>query len=366
MKTKLLEGSQNFKLKAARALSKSDPATLAADPVLSKMLLAVLEKYRKKRRIMFERQYDEIMGNATLRHSVDLSLADVQGQWDVLKLKPLQILGGKSIAQYSQDLDAVLKSGNLSFGVVFKATYFYLTSLDEASKEAFRNQTQRAVGGGGGRIKEFTQVANGAKIDKKLQEQHIQDLVDLDLRQTAEDKMDEDATAVEDDIDEDPSTSNQGGSSSSTSTAKDGKPKKAYTKNRPPYVKDDPEDGGPVRPFTIRELEHFFSAEAEIFYKSRITCASKVIEDSAQEESNMLPFGVRLHRRQGAGARTNKGDGMPGFVSKVGVTVYHVTNLEHDAQGRIKSLYGVGRHGERTKAYILHYQSRERWRWGTH
>ena len=109
-----------------------------------------------------------------------------------------------------------------------------------------------------------------------------------------------------------------------------------------------------MQPFSIRELEYFFSAETEIFYKSRITCASKVIEDRAQEESDILPFGARLHRRKGAGARTNKGDGMPGFVSKVGVTVYHVTNLEHDAQGRIKSLYGVGRHGERTKAYIWH------------
>ena len=298
---------------------------------------------------MFAKQYQEIMADATLRYSVKLSLADVEGQWEDLKNKSLPILGGKSITQYCRELDAVLKSGNLSSGVVFKATYFYLTSLDEASKEAFRNQTERAVGGGAGRKKEFKQLANGAEIDDKLKDQHVQDLVVLDLRQTAaEDRMDEDAAAVENDMDE------EGGSSSSTSTAKDGKLKKAYTKNRPPYVKNDPADGGPVQPFSIRELEYYFSAETDIFYKSRITCASKVVEDNAQEESDMLPFGVRLHRRKGAGARTNKGDGMPGFISKVGVTVYHVTNFERDAQGNIKSLYGVGRNGEHTKAYILH------------
>ena len=171
---------------------------------------------------MFAKQYQEIMADATLRYSVKLSLADVEGQWEDLKNKSLPILGGKSITQYCRELDAVLKSGNLSSGVVFKATYFYLTSLDEASKEAFRNQTQRAVGGGAGRKKEFKQLANGAEIDDKLKDQHVQDLVVLDLRQAAaEDRMDEDAAAVENDMDE------EGGSSSSTSTAKDDKLKKA-------------------------------------------------------------------------------------------------------------------------------------------
>ncbi len=212
--------------------------------------------------------------------------------------------------------------------------------------QAFRNQTQRAVGGGGGRIKEFEQLSNGwnkREIDKKLKDKHIEDLVHMDLRATAaEHKADEEAEKGAD-------ASKEGAAASSASAST---PKKTYTKNRPPYCKNDPAAGGPAQPFTIRELEYFFSAETEIIYKARITCASKVIEDNGQAATDMLPFGIRLHRRQGAGARTNPGDGLPGFISKAGLTVYHVTNVEVDKTGRIVSLCGVGRNGEHTKAYV--------------
>ena len=50
--------------------------------------------------------------------------------------------------------------------------------------------------------------------------------------------------------------------------------------------------------------------------------------------TNVLPFGIRLHHRAGAGAKHHRFDGIPGFLAKVGITSYKMTNIVKNDKGR--------------------------------
>ena len=124
--------------------------------------------------------------------------------------------------------------------------------------------------------------------------------------------------------------------------------------NHPPFVKEDPTKCPDRRPqhFKATELEELFGGEITDLSEYRVTRCARALEDMLQLRINHLPFGIRLHRRVGAGARKHRDDGKPGFVSRCGITTYNICNIEYDDKGRIVSLYGIGRHGQVTKAWV--------------
>jgi hypothetical protein len=61
-----------------------------------------------------------------------------------------------------------------------------------------------------------------------------------------------------------------------------------------------------------------------------------------------------LNFKTGAGARTSKKDGLPGYLCKVGLTVLKITKLQFDDTGKLISLYGVGKKGQLTQAWVNH------------
>ena len=108
------------------------------------------------------------------------------------------------------------------------------------------------------------------------------------------------------------------------------------------------------KPFTISELKQKFSANWQYVFRARRQGYAKVVEDMLQRLTNILPFGARLHRRVGPGAKNNKGDGTPGFLAKVGITFYKMQDIIKNVKGQIESFHGVGMNGELTKAWVWH------------
>ena len=71
--------------------------------------------------------------------------------------------------------------------------------------------------------------------------------------------------------------------------------RKTITYNRPPFVKSLQS----MQNFTIKELDELFSAEQEEVYEARWMSPSRMVEDGLQFQTDLLPFGVRHHRRAG-------------------------------------------------------------------
>ena len=65
-------------------------------------------------------------------------------------------------------------------------------------------------------------------------------------------------------------------------------------------------------------------------------------------------FGSPLCFKTGSGARTSKKDGLPGFLGRVGITALKITKLKFDPTGKLISLFGVGKQGQWTEAYVNH------------
>ena len=65
-------------------------------------------------------------------------------------------------------------------------------------------------------------------------------------------------------------------------------------------------------------------------------------------------FGSHLNFTTGSGARTCKKDGLPGFLGRVGITALKITKLKFDPTGKLISLFGVGKQGQLTEAYVNH------------
>ena len=134
------------------------------------------------------------------------------------------------------------------------------------------------------------------------------------------------------------------------------KPKKyiKYRMNRPPFVKSDPATCANPQPFKISELKQKFSARWRYVFRARRQGYAKVVEDLLQALTNILPFGIRLHRRVGAGAKRHRLDGEPGFLAKVGITFYKMTNIVTNDKGQIIYFDGVGLDGKLTRAWVWH------------
>ena len=132
------------------------------------------------------------------------------------------------------------------------------------------------------------------------------------------------------------------------------KKRKKYYLNRPPLVGQNPNEHEFPKHFTSKELEQKFSATVDTLQEYRVTRCSRFNEDLTQDFIDHLPFGLKLHRQVGMGSRKHRMDGQAAFISKTGLTVYKVKNVEYDRDGRIVSLYGIGLDGSLTKAWVWH------------
>jgi Sec-independent protein translocase protein TatA len=132
------------------------------------------------------------------------------------------------------------------------------------------------------------------------------------------------------------------------------KKRKKYYLNRPPLVAQDPKVHEFPKHFTAKELEQKFSATVDTLKEYRVTRCSRLNEDLTQDFIDHLPFGIKLHRQVGMGRRKHRLDGQPAFISKTGLTVYRIKNVEYDDDGRIVCLHGIGLDGSLTKAWVWH------------
>ena len=91
-------------------------------------------------------------------------------------------------------------------------------------------------------------------------------------------------------------------------------------------------------------------------FEHRVTYYARAVEDNLQILIDPLPFGIELHRHVGYGARFCQADGKPGYLARVGVTVYKLRSASMEWSGnRLVSVEGVSRCGKIfTRAYIWH------------
>jgi len=95
-------------------------------------------------------------------------------------------------------------------------------------------------------------------------------------------------------------------------------PLKAVTENRVPVH------------FTGAQIIKLLTPQVQVLDKCQVTRFSKELEDSAQRKMHHLPLGTRLHRHISCGGGKRPGDGCPGFLSKMGVTIFTGTQVVWD------------------------------------
>ena len=103
------------------------------------------------------------------------------------------------------------------------------------------------------------------------------------------------------------------------------------TPGRPVLVAEDPrkaaaEKRAPVH-FTGSEVIKLLSPQVQVLDYCQVTHFSKILEDSVQGKMHHMPLGNRLHRSISMGGGKRPGDGCPGFLSKMGVTIFKGTEV---------------------------------------
>jgi len=101
---------------------------------------------------------------------------------------------------------------------------------------------------------------------------------------------------------------------------------------RPVLVSEDPrkaksEKRVPVH-FKGSQIIKLLTPHVQVLDYCQVTRFSKMLEDSVQSKMDHLPLGTRLHRWISMGGGDRPGDGCPGFLSKMGVTVFIGTQVE--------------------------------------
>ena len=103
------------------------------------------------------------------------------------------------------------------------------------------------------------------------------------------------------------------------------------TPGRPVLVAEDPrkaaaEKRAPMH-FTGSEVVKLLSPQVQVLDYCQVTRFSKILEDSVQGKMHHMPLGNRLHRNISMGGGKRPGDGCPGFLSKMGVTIFKGTEV---------------------------------------
>jgi len=105
---------------------------------------------------------------------------------------------------------------------------------------------------------------------------------------------------------------------------------------RPVLVAEDPrqtaaENRVPVH-FTGSQIVKLLTPQVQVLDYCQVTRFSKELEDSVQSKMHHLPLGARLHRNISMGGGKRPGDGCPGFLSKMGVTIFTGTQVVREGQ----------------------------------
>ena len=103
---------------------------------------------------------------------------------------------------------------------------------------------------------------------------------------------------------------------------------------RPVLLKEDPrqaanEKRAPVH-FKGSQIIKLLTPQVQVLDYCQVTRFSKMLEDSVQSKMHHLPLGTRLHRNISMGGGARPGDGCPGFLSKMGVTIFKGTQVVWD------------------------------------
>ena len=80
--------------------------------------------------------------------------------------------------------------------------------------------------------------------------------------------------------------------------------------------------------FKGSQIIKLLTPQVQVLDYCQVTRFSKMLEDSTQSLMHHLPVGTRLHRNISMGGGDRPGDGCPGFLSKMGVTVFIGTQVE--------------------------------------
>jgi len=93
---------------------------------------------------------------------------------------------------------------------------------------------------------------------------------------------------------------------------------------RPVIVAEDPQqaENRVPRHFTGSEIIKLLKTQSRVLDQSKVTQYSKILEDSVQGKMHHLPLGKRLHRNISKGGGARLGDGAPGGLSKMRVTIF--------------------------------------------
>jgi len=97
-------------------------------------------------------------------------------------------------------------------------------------------------------------------------------------------------------------------------------PRQAAAKNRVPAH------------FTGSQIIKLLTPHVQVLDYCQVTRFSKMLEDSVQSKMHHLPLGTRLHRYISMGGGKRPGDGCPGFLSKMGVTIFTGTQVVWDGK----------------------------------
>ena len=84
--------------------------------------------------------------------------------------------------------------------------------------------------------------------------------------------------------------------------------------------------------FTGSQVIKLLTPQVQVLDYCQVTRFSKMLEDSVQSKMHHLPLGTRLHRNISMGGGKRPGDGCPGFLSKMGVTIFTETQVVWDGE----------------------------------
>jgi len=82
--------------------------------------------------------------------------------------------------------------------------------------------------------------------------------------------------------------------------------------------------------FTGSQIIKLLTPQVQVLDYCQVTRFSKMLEDSAQSKMHHLPLGTRLHRNISMGGGKRPGDGCPGFLLTMGVTIFTGTQVVWD------------------------------------
>jgi len=82
--------------------------------------------------------------------------------------------------------------------------------------------------------------------------------------------------------------------------------------------------------FTGSQIIKLLTPQVQVLDYCQVTRFSKILEDSVQSKMHLLPLRICLHRHISMGGGKRPGDGCPGFLSKMGVTIFTGTQVVWD------------------------------------